>query len=130
MNTSKQRLSRRQTQILEYIRECIVGRGWPPSIREIGNAVDLSSSSTVHSHLRALETKGYIRRSPSKPRALELLDAPGTMPVRERVARLEALVREGVQAWQGYVPGTTAMTEWAERAATLVAPDLLPAGVE
>ena len=73
---SKSRLSRRQQQILEFIRESVESRGFPPSIREIGEAVGLSSSSTVHSHLRSLETKGYLRRNPSKPRSIELLDGP------------------------------------------------------
>lgn len=67
-------LTNRQEQILEFIRTEIHRRGYPPSVREIGEAIGLSSSSTVHSHLNALETKGYIRRDPSKPRALEVLD--------------------------------------------------------
>jgi repressor LexA len=73
---SKTRLSRRQQQILDFIRDSVVSRGFPPSIREIGEAVGLSSSSTVHSHLRSLETKGFLRRNPSKPRSIELLDGP------------------------------------------------------
>ncbi len=72
---SKNRLSRRQEQILFFIRESVESRGFPPSIREIGEAVGLSSSSTVHSHLRSLESKGYLRRNPSKPRSIELLDS-------------------------------------------------------
>lgn len=79
---SKTRLSRRQQQILEYIRESVISRGFPPSIREIGEAVGLSSSSTVHSHLRSLETKGFLRRNPSKPRSIELLDGPRVAGVR------------------------------------------------
>mgnify|MGYP001071607432 CR=1 FL=1 len=67
-------LTARQEQILEYIRSEIHRQGYPPSVREIGEAVGLSSSSTVHSHLAALESKGYVRRDPSKPRALEVLD--------------------------------------------------------
>lgn len=70
----KRELSRRQEQILDVIRSEIHRRGFPPSVREIGEAVGLSSSSTVHSHLAALEEKGFIRRDPSKPRALEVLD--------------------------------------------------------
>jgi len=79
---SKTRLSRRQQQILEYIRESVLSRGFPPSIREIGEAVGLSSSSTVHSHLKSLETKGFLRRNPSKPRSIELLDSPRASGVR------------------------------------------------
>lgn len=67
-------LTARQQQVLDYVRDQINARGFPPSVREIGEALGLSSSSTVHSHLTALETKGFIRRDPSKPRALELLD--------------------------------------------------------
>ncbi len=77
---SKNRLSRRQEQILFYIRESVESRGFPPSIREIGEAVGLSSSSTVHSHLRSLETKGYLKRNPSKPRSIELLDGSTNRP--------------------------------------------------
>lgn len=67
-------LTKRQTQILDFVRAEIHRRGYPPSVREIGEAVGLSSSSTVHSHLAALEAKGHIRRDPTKPRALEVLD--------------------------------------------------------
>jgi len=67
-------LTRRQRQVLDFIRAEIHRCGYPPSVREIGEAVGLSSSSTVHSHLSALEAKGLIRRDPSKPRALEVLD--------------------------------------------------------
>ena len=67
-------LTRRQREILDFIRAEIHRRGFPPSVREIGDAVGLSSSSTVHSHLAALEAKGFVRRDPSKPRALEVLD--------------------------------------------------------
>lgn len=67
-------LTRRQEQILDYIRTEVHRCGYPPSVREIGEAVGLSSSSTVHSHLAALECKGFIRRDPTKPRALEVLD--------------------------------------------------------
>ncbi len=67
-------LTRRQQEILDHIRSEVHRVGYPPSVREIGEAVGLSSSSTVHSHLAALEAKGFIRRDPSKPRALEVLD--------------------------------------------------------
>lgn len=77
---SKNRLSRRQEQILFFIRESVESRGFPPSIREIGEAVGLSSSSTVHAHLRSLEAKGYLKRNPSKPRSIELLDVNGSRP--------------------------------------------------
>lgn len=67
-------LTRRQQQILDFIRAEIHRKGYPPSVREIGDAIGLSSSSTVHSHLAAIEAKGFLRRDPSKPRALEVLD--------------------------------------------------------
>lgn len=67
-------LTRRQQQVLDFVRAEVHRRGYPPSVREIGEAVGLSSSSTVHSHLAALEAKGFLRRDPSKPRALEVLD--------------------------------------------------------
>lgn len=70
----KRELTARQREILDFIRADIHRRGFPPSVREIGEAVGLSSSSTVHSHLAALEAKGLLRRDPSKPRALEVLD--------------------------------------------------------
>ncbi len=70
----RRELTARQREILDFIRAEIHRRGFPPSVREIGEAVGLSSSSTVHSHLAALEAKGLIRRDPSKPRALEVLD--------------------------------------------------------
>lgn len=69
-------LTRRQQQILDFIIAEVEAKGYPPSVREIGAAVGLSSSSTVHSHLGALEKKGLIKRDPSKPRALLLSDRP------------------------------------------------------
>ncbi|WP_240375397.1 transcriptional repressor LexA [Bacillus piscicola] len=68
------KLSKRQEQILEYIKNEVKKKGYPPSVREIGKAVGLASSSTVHGHLSRLESKGYIRRDPTKPRAIEVLN--------------------------------------------------------
>lgn len=67
-------LTQRQLSILNFIKKEIKARGYPPSVREIGNAVGLSSSSTVHSHLSQLESKGYIKRDPTKPRTIEVTD--------------------------------------------------------
>jgi repressor LexA len=67
-------LSTKQKQILDYIKENLRAKGYPPSVREIGEAVGLSSSSTVHSHLTKLESLGYIKRDPTKPRAIDVLD--------------------------------------------------------
>ncbi|PLT32106.1 transcriptional repressor LexA [Bacillus sp. V5-8f] len=68
------KLSKRQNDILEFIKEEVRKKGYPPSVREIGEAVGLASSSTVHGHLSRLESKGLIRRDPTKPRAIEVLD--------------------------------------------------------
>lgn len=76
-------LSERQRQILELIRRKVAERGYPPSVREIGEAVGLSSPSTVHSHLTALVESGYLRRDPAKPRAIEVLEHP-SQPMLER----------------------------------------------
>jgi repressor LexA len=68
------RISNRQQAILEFIKREVREKGYPPSVREIGEAVGLASSSTVHGHLDRLEKKGLIRRDPTKPRAIEVLD--------------------------------------------------------
>lgn len=68
------KLSAKQTEILEYIKEQILERGYPPAVREICDAVHLKSTSSVHSHLETLEKNGYIRRDPTKPRAIEICD--------------------------------------------------------
>src|ERR1041385_5131004 len=65
-------LTARQRQVLEFIDTEVRRRGYPPSVREIGEAVGLSSPSTVHAHLAALQDKGYLRRDPTKPRAIEI----------------------------------------------------------
>ncbi|MGP7817809.1 transcriptional repressor LexA [Niallia sp. 01092] len=69
-----QKLSKRQLDILDYIKNEVRLKGYPPSVREIAEAVGLASSSTVHGHLARLEDKGLIRRDPTKPRAIEILD--------------------------------------------------------
>lgn len=67
-------LSEREKNILQFIKDEARKKGYPPSVREIGSAVGLKSSSTVHGYLAQLEQKGYIRRNPAKPRAIEILD--------------------------------------------------------
>lgn len=67
-------ITAKQKEILEYIKSEILKRGFPPAVREICEAVHLKSTSSVHSHLESLERKGYIRRDPTKPRAIEILD--------------------------------------------------------
>jgi repressor LexA len=77
-------LTQRQRQVLEFIDLQVRERGYPPSVREIGEAVGLSSSSTVHAHLAALQEKGFLRRDPTKPRAIEVCFEPGSESVVER----------------------------------------------
>jgi len=69
-----QKLSDRQQMIYDFIKSEVEVKGYPPSVREIAKAVGLASSSTVHGHLERIEKKGYIRRDPTKPRAIEILD--------------------------------------------------------
>ncbi|MCD7862324.1 MAG: transcriptional repressor LexA [Lachnospiraceae bacterium] len=71
---SYENLSSKQQEILEYLKDCILKKGYPPAVREICDAVGLKSTSSVHSHLETLEKKGYIRKDPSKPRAIEICD--------------------------------------------------------
>ncbi len=81
-------LTPRQRKVLEFIDEQVRARGYPPSVREIGEAVGLSSSSTVHAHLAALQDKGYLRRDPTKPRAIEItLEPDSGLAVERRPAR-------------------------------------------
>lgn len=68
------KISAKQSEILEYIKEEILKRGYPPAVREICEAVHLKSTSSVHSHLETLEKNGYIKRDPTKPRAIEICD--------------------------------------------------------
>ncbi len=81
-------LTDRQRQTLEFIAETVADRGYPPSVREICDALGLASSSTVHSHMQALQRKGYLRIDPTKPRAVELLyDAETGLAAERRPAR-------------------------------------------
>ena len=79
------KISKKQEEILEYIKSEIINRGFPPAVRDICEAVGLKSTSSVHSHLETLEKNGYIRRDPSKPRAIEILDDNFNMLRREMV---------------------------------------------
>jgi repressor LexA len=78
-------LSKRQREILDFILDTVERRGYPPSVREIGEATGLNSPSTVHAHLGTLEERGYLRRDPSKPRAIEVRREPDG-PAAERPA--------------------------------------------
>lgn len=84
------KISEKQREILEYIKEEIMKRGYPPAVREICDAVNLKSTSSVHSHLETLEKNGYIRRDPTKPRAIEICD-DNFYKVRQEVTSLPVI---------------------------------------
>ena len=79
------KISDKQKEILEYIKSEILNRGYPPAVRDICEAVHLKSTSSVHSHLETLEKNGYIRRDPTKPRAIEIIDDTFNLSRREVV---------------------------------------------
>ena len=79
----KGKISAKQQEILEYIKNQILDHGYPPAVREICAAVNLKSTSSVHSHLATLEKNGYIRRDPTKPRAIEIVDDEFNLTRRE-----------------------------------------------
>ncbi len=104
------KISDKQQEILEYIKSQIIERGFPPSVRDICTAVHLKSTSSVHSHLETLEKNGYIKRDPTKPRAIEILDDSFNMirkemvslPLVGQVAAGEPILAE--QNIQEYIP--------------------------
>ncbi|MGN0333434.1 MAG: transcriptional repressor LexA [Lachnospiraceae bacterium] len=104
------KISAKQLEILEYIKSQILERGFPPAVRDICEAVNLKSTSSVHSHLETLEKNGYIRRDPTKPRAIEILDDSFNLMRREivnvpmvgRVAAGEPILAE--QNIENYFP--------------------------
>ena len=81
----REQLTDKQQQILEFIKHRILEKGYPPAVREICQAVHLRSTSSVHSHLETLERKGYFRRDPTKPRAIEIIDDDFNLARREIV---------------------------------------------
>ncbi len=107
---SQGKITQKQQEILEYIKDCILSKGYPPSVREICEAVSLKSTSSVHSHLETLEKNGYIRRDPTKPRTIEILDDEFGLQRRELVnipilgsvaAGLPTLAEQNIE---GYYP--------------------------
>ena len=104
------RISKKQQEILDYIKNEILNRGFPPAVREICEAVNLKSTSSVHSHLEALEKNGYIRRDAPKPRAIEIIDDNFNLVRREVVnVPLVGTVAAGqpmlaVENIEGYFP--------------------------
>lgn len=109
-NMAYGRISKKQQEILDYIKNEILNRGFPPAVREICEAVHLKSTSSVHSHLEALEKNGYIRRDATKPRAIEILDDQFNLVRREVVnVPLVGTVAAGqpilaVENIEGYFP--------------------------
>ncbi|RDU38658.1 repressor LexA [Neobacillus piezotolerans] len=87
------KISKRQQEILDFIKGEVKRKGYPPSVREIGEAVGLASSSTVHGHLERLELKGLIRRDPTKPRAIEILEADEAYIPKVRVVNVPVVGR-------------------------------------
>ena len=82
---AKGKISAKQQEILDYIKSEIINRGYPPAVRDICEAVHLKSTSSVHSHLETLEKNGYIRKDPTKPRAIEILDDEFNLSRREMI---------------------------------------------
>lgn len=106
-----QKISAKQQEILQYIKDEILSKGYPPAVREICKAVHLKSTSSVHAHLETLEKKGYIRRDPTKPRAIEIIDDDFNLVRREIInvpvigqiaARMNLIYAE--QNIEGYFP--------------------------
>jgi repressor LexA len=113
------RLTDRQQEILTFVRRYTETHGYPPSVREIGQAMGLTSSSTVHSHLEALARKGFLRRDPSKPRALEILRNGGipqprfvSLPVVGQVTAGRPILAE--QNIEDYLPLPADLVNGAE----------------
>lgn len=79
------RITQKQSEILEYIKSQILNKGYPPSVRDICSVVNLKSTSSVHAHLESLEKNGYIRRDPTKPRTIEIIDDNFNLTRREMV---------------------------------------------
>lgn len=104
------RITKKQQEILDYIKNEILNRGFPPAVREICEAVNLKSTSSVHSHLEALEKNGYIRRDATKPRAIEIIDDNFNLVRREVVnVPMIGTVAAGqpilaVENFEGYFP--------------------------
>lgn len=114
------KISAKQREILEYIKEEILKRGYPPAVREICEAVNLKSTSSVHAHLETLEKNGYIRRDPTKPRAIEIVDDSfqlvrhemTSIPIVGTVAAGQPILAE--QNIEGYFPMPVDMVPNAE----------------
>lgn len=102
------KITAKQQEILEYIKETVLKKGYPPAVREICEAVNLKSTSSVHSHLETLEKNGYIRRDPTKPRTIEIIDDAFNLTRKEMVqvpligtvaAGLPILAQENIESY-------------------------------
>jgi repressor LexA len=99
------RLTSRQSMILTVISEAVEARGYPPSVREIGEAVGLTSPSSVAHQLRVLEQKGYLRRDPNRPRALEVTNSEHPAPAQRQAAEAAAVSDEpSLHSQTAFVP--------------------------
>ena len=87
-------ITEKQEEILNFIKDQILKKGYPPAVREICEAVHLKSTSSVHSHLESLEKNGYIRRDPTKPRAIEIIDEDFLFNSRREMAQIPIIGRE------------------------------------
>ena len=109
---SQGKISAKQKEILEFIKDQILTRGFPPSVRDICEAVHLKSTSSVHAHLETLEKNGYIRRDPTKPRAIEILDDTFNLTRRE-VTNVPLLGRVAAsRSWPRRTLRTTSLSRW------------------
>lgn len=114
------KITNKQREILEYIKDEILKRGYPPAVREICEAVNLKSTSSVHSHLETLEKNGYIRRDPTKPRAIEIMDDSfqmvrhemASVPIVGQVAAGQPILAQ--ENIEGYFPIPAEMVPNAE----------------
>jgi repressor LexA len=121
-------LSPRQREILEFVNSHVDQHGYPPTVREIGGAVGLTSPSTVHAHLARLETAGLIRRDPTKPRALEVIEGGRS---RERVAvAVESPARTNVLPLMGDVAAGTGLVADQQVEDMVAVPDQLCADAD
>ena len=107
-------LTKRQQEIFDFIKRYSAQNGYPPTVRDIGKAVGLASSSTVHAHLANLEKLGVLRRDPSKPRAIELFDRVGKdvgTVVESAVQSVKGIVRQGIPLVGQVAAGSPVLAE-------------------
>ena len=116
---SEGNITPKQKEILEYIKDQILTRGFPPAVREICEAVNLKSTSSVHSHLETLEKNGYIRRDPTKPRAIEILDDNFNLTFMLQVQG-ESMINAGILSGDYVIVEQTPSAENGEQVVALI----------